>query len=219
MRSEKSAIAARWQGSDRKKTPPEVATFASQAIENADAELTRLRRALGQARAEIAALRLLADHDPLTGLPNRRRLMAEIALAIEQRKRGLPAVFVFVDMDGLKRLNDRHGHRTGDAAIVAVARAIRDSLGDGFAARLGGDEFALILHGMDVETGARRLQQIARRMTATPLWIDGHRHMLSVSAGITAIAAGDRPATLIARADAVMYAQKRHNQEAARSAR
>lgn len=218
--AEKTAVDVLWLDSDGRASPAEASTLPSQALGQASDELARLRLALRQARAEIAELRLLADQDALTGLPNRRRLMDEIALAVERRQRhGLPAVLAFIDMDGLKGLNDRYGHRTGDAAIIEVARIIRDSLGDGFAARLGGDEFALILHGVEAKEGALRLQQIATRVMTAPLWVDNHCHILSVSVGVTSIDADARPGTLLARADAAMYADKRRNQAAARSAR
>src|SRR3546814_2223402 len=76
------------------------------SVELAGRELEKLRHALRQAWAEIAELRMLADHDTLTGLANRRRLMLAIDVAIENCKHHCkPAALVFMDMDRLKRIN------------------------------------------------------------------------------------------------------------------
>src|SRR3546814_5553004 len=86
--------------------------------------------------AEIAELRVLADHDSLTGLANRRRMLAELEDVVEDcRRHGGAASLVFMDLNRLKMLNDSHGHQAGDAAIVQVARIIREPLPGGFAAR------------------------------------------------------------------------------------
>src|SRR3546814_20335469 len=91
--------------------------------------------------AEIAELRVLADHDSLTGLANRRRMMAELEDVVEDcRRHGGDASLVFMDLNRLKMLNDSHGHQAGDAAILPVARIIRESLHRGFAAPFRTDE-------------------------------------------------------------------------------
>src|SRR3546814_483871 len=139
-------------------------------------ELEKLRHALRQAWAEIAELRMLADHDTLTGLANRRRLMLAIDVAIENCKHHCkPAALVFMDMDRLKRLNDYCGHQAGDAAISHVARTISDSLPDGLAARLGGDEFALVIAGTDRDEAHRRASAIAAKIAASSFPWQGRR--------------------------------------------
>src|SRR3546814_5068358 len=81
-------------------------------MQRADQELARLRQALVQAWAEIAELRVLADHDSLTGLANRRRMMAELEDVVEDcRRHGGDASLVFMDLNRLKMLNDSHGHQ------------------------------------------------------------------------------------------------------------
>ena len=89
----------------------------------------------------------LADHDPLTGLANRRRFNAELAerLGAGKRPREGGAV-ILIDLDGFKEINDTRGHGSGDELLIAVAAALRETCrGDDVIGRLGGDEFAVLI--------------------------------------------------------------------------
>ena len=92
-------------------------------------------------------LRREADHDPLTGLVNVRRLREELTRALRvARQDGTPGALLVVDLDGFKAVNDTHGHRAGDEVLVGVARAMRARLrATDVLARVGGDEFAVLL--------------------------------------------------------------------------
>jgi diguanylate cyclase (GGDEF)-like protein len=93
--------------------------------------------------AQFQQLRYLADHDPLTQLPNRRAFMRELEQRFSSPE---PLALVVVDLDGFKSLNDRHGHASGDESLVRVARMLRMELReDDEAFRIGGDEFAILL--------------------------------------------------------------------------
>jgi diguanylate cyclase (GGDEF)-like protein/PAS domain S-box-containing protein len=94
-----------------------------------------------------ADLRHAADHDPLTGLLNRRRFELDLTRQIELcRRYDQIAAVVLLDLDHLKQVNDSHGHQAGDELLVAVARALSDRLrASDVLARLGGDEFAVLL--------------------------------------------------------------------------
>jgi diguanylate cyclase (GGDEF)-like protein/PAS domain S-box-containing protein len=98
-------------------------------------------------------LRHLADHDPLTGLRNRRLFEHDLKLQIGRCQRyDEQAALVAVDLDGFKQVNDLHGHRAGDEALKAVARMLTRRLrATDLVARLGGDEFAVLLPHMDPE--------------------------------------------------------------------
>lgn len=190
----------------------DISIAAHPSVLHADQELARLRQALDHAREQIAELRRLAGQDCLTGLANRRCLMAEIDQAIERHcLRGQTAALVLFDMDRLKQLNDRHGHQTGDAAIMHVARIIRDAVPDGIAARLGGDEFVLLLPDAAEAEAQRLAERIAAGIACAPLQCQTGRHALSVSAGVACIGVGVTARSLLARADAAMYANKRAN--------
>jgi diguanylate cyclase (GGDEF)-like protein len=116
--------------------------------------------AFGRAIAE-RQLRHAAYHDPLTGLANRRRLDSVIEEASRLEERGLLAL-LYVDLDGFKEVNDRHGHVVGDAVLAAVGRRIAGAVRPAdVAVRLGGDEFAVMCQRVD---GAEEAAAIAQRV-------------------------------------------------------
>lgn len=125
-------------------------------------------------RNRLAELEDMADRDPLTGLLNRRgfAIASHHALATADR-RGAVSQFVFVDVDHLKSINDTEGHSAGDAALVAIASAIRRAIRDvDVACRLGGDEFVILIGdtpGDDVARVADRIRhELAMDPTAPP---------------------------------------------------
>jgi diguanylate cyclase (GGDEF)-like protein len=193
-------------------TSHEEARAALDAIASeVDAEASGLAPVLDSLVArvgEIAALRRLAGTDALTGLANRRRLEETLAreLARASRRGGRLAVLL-LDLDGLKRLNDDHGHSAGDQAIVSVARACQQTLrAADLAARVGGDEFAVLLSDTD-DAGARVVAERLRSAIEDTV-VAGRR--LRVSIGIACgIAPFASPELLLASADAAMYEDKR----------
>ncbi len=99
-------------------------------------------------------LRYLADHDPLTGLLNRRAFARELEAHLEHvRRYGATGAAMVLDLDHFKNINDTLGHGTGDELIVALASALREELGERVAiARLGGDELALLIPDGDADS-------------------------------------------------------------------
>jgi len=89
------------------------------------AEVARLERELSTARAQLAELTVFAQIDPLTDILNRRGLERELKRSLAHVKRyGASAALVYLDLDGFKRVNDRHGHAAGDAVLKAVAMVL-----------------------------------------------------------------------------------------------
>lgn len=184
-----------------------------------DAEDLDVLAALGPPLAALHAeaerqreLDTAARTDPLTGLLNRRGFAASLAAT---RIVGPGGVLAYLDMDGLKRLNDQFGHAAGDAAICALAQRLRGACRPGdVAARLGGDEFALWLPGIGMEAARLRSQPLG-----TPGPLEGHSaagpHAVAASIGLAEATAGEPTEALIQRADAVMYARKRARKAAA----
>jgi len=174
------------------------------------AEVERLERELAAARAQMAALEARADTDPLTDLLNRRGFERELSRMLAQVKRhGTTAALIYLDLDGFKAVNDRHGHAAGDAVLTAVAvaltRAVRSS---DVVARLGGDEFAVLLSHLtaaDAQRKARALEAVVAAATATHA---GATLAVGAAAGTAWLLAGDAPADVLARADRAMYARK-----------
>ena len=96
-------------------------------------------------------LRHLADHDPLTGLRNRRLFEHDLKLQVARSQRyGELAALMVIDLDAFKQVNDDHGHKVGDDTLKAVARGLTRRLREtDLVARLGGDEFAVLLPHID----------------------------------------------------------------------
>jgi diguanylate cyclase (GGDEF)-like protein len=162
--------------------------------------------ALESEAARQGELRRAARTDPLTGLLNRRGFAEAMDAGRAVRPEG---VLAYLDMDGLKVLNDRHGHAAGDAAIRALAARLAAVAGPGeLAARLGGDEFALWLPGCDAEEAAWRCAPLG---APGPLagFPEAGPAAVAASIGLAPATAAHTAETLIAEADARMYHRKR----------
>lgn len=191
---------------DEAQLPP-----ARALIEQLTAEVDALRAELAAARAAAEQLAGLADHDPLTGLYNRRGFDQELAKAHAYVQRyGATAALVYLDLDGFKPLNDRFGHATGDTALRAVAALLTRSLrASDVVGRLGGDEFALLLWNITPDDAVQKAQAIeigiARlglRHAETPL-------VFGASTGIAMLSGRQPVADVLHRADLAMYQRKR----------
>jgi diguanylate cyclase (GGDEF)-like protein/PAS domain S-box-containing protein len=152
-----------------------------------------------------------AHHDALTGLPNRDRLLQRLEGALAAARhlgRSLP--LVFLDLDGFKPINDRHGHATGDALLQALAQRLRRQLrADDLLARVGGDEFALLLSDADGAAQVARIMAKLEDVLREPFELNGLRLHVGCSWGLAQYPAdgGDADA-LLAAADARMYLHK-----------
>jgi diguanylate cyclase (GGDEF)-like protein len=149
-----------------------------------------------------------ANRDQLTGLYNRRGLemLGDAQLALAQRL-GLKVSVIFADLNGLKRLNDEHGHAWGDQALVDTATLLRSTFRDAdMLARIGGDEFVvLLLHG----DGAHPLRRL-RRAIAQHAETTNRPYTLSLAIGVAQVAPGQPGglAEVLRAADAEMYSDK-----------
>ena len=158
----------------------------------------------------------LSEHDPLTGLLNRRRLSSDLSTEVElHRRHGQPVAFVLLDVDHFKSCNDRLGHAEGDRALVSLAESVRHSLRAGDTAyRYGGEELALLLRrtsSADAVVAAERLRvEVAEALAP---W------SLTVSAGVAALPGDAHDATsLVVAADGALYEAKRSGRDAVRAA-
>lgn len=170
-----------------------------------------LRTALADMRNRVEELERLADSDTLTPLPNRRYFLRALSRVIAHVARhGTPAVAMFVDLDGLKGINDELGHGAGDAALIHVAGILRRHIRiTDVVARIGGDEFGLLLDQLDERDARRKARALEALIARNPLDLDGRILPLTVSIGTTTLLADDSTETALSRADVAMYGTKR----------
>jgi diguanylate cyclase (GGDEF)-like protein len=169
-----------------------------------------LSAALAEAKARLSELEQIADSDTLTPLPNRRRFLRELERVTANAKRhGTPAAVLYVDLDSLKAINDRHGHFAGDAALIHVARLLGGLIrSSDMAARIGGDEFALILDHLDHNSAIETAERIGRCIATSPLDLGGTLVKLEASIGTATVLPGDTVEDVMQRADRNMYRAK-----------
>ena len=161
-------------------------------------------------RRERAELLRLAHTDTLTGVANRHGVLLEA----ERRAAGeRPYDVLYIDLDGLKQVNDALGHRVGDLALAAAARRIEAGVApDGFAGRMGGDEFVAFVpsEGGTPSAGERVAEELRERLSV-PYELDALRVILTASIGVAPHdpAATDGLEGKLRRADAAMFEAKR----------
>lgn len=182
----------------------------SDALARLADENALLRASLAQMREQLRDLEQIADTDTLTPLPNRRSFLRELDRVVSQANRhGTPAAILYVDLNGLKAINDKHGHFAGDAALIHVAKLLSGLIRTSdIAARIGGDEFALILDHLDHNSAIETAERIGRRIAANPLDLGGTLVTLEASVGIATILQGDTVEDVMQRADRNMYRAK-----------
>jgi diguanylate cyclase (GGDEF)-like protein len=175
-----------------------------------------LRRRIDALRGENFRLAHHATHDALTGLVNRPRFEALLNQRLKARgARGL--TLLYVDMDGFKQVNDKHGHDVGDVVLRLFASRLSAGVrASDVVGRLGGDEFAVILDGLGVERAVEIADQLIDRLSR-PYAVGALKIEVSASIGLAASPqAGVTSAALTKAADAAMYRAKgsgRHRYE------
>lgn len=174
------------------------------------AEIARLKGEVARLEERCAELDRLAHEDALVPVANRRGMMRQLETMIARHERyGTPCALLFVDLDGLKVLNDSFGHGAGDAALIHVAELLRAGVRQvDTVARLGGDEFCILLDHADRAAACETASRLVDEVAADDFMLDGKALPLSVAIGITMIEKGDSPRDVMARADQAMYREK-----------
>ncbi|WP_084124004.1 GGDEF domain-containing protein [Demequina sp. NBRC 110054] len=176
--------------------------------------LARVSQLAGAHRAAESQLRVLADHDTLTGLPNRRAVERHLESLLDRvaRSTAAGATVWFIDLDDFKPINDTRGHAIGDELLTAVAHRlaglVREDRGD-LVGRLGGDEFIVVVEG-DPQATATTLTARIRSAFDDDFTLSDGPAQVSASIGLDTASPHD-PHTLddmLTHADHEMYAEK-----------
>ncbi len=180
---------------------------------NAEAQLRSATKELQGLRAHLAEAQHFADVDPLTELANRRAFKRHLEKAIaEAHAEGTSLSLAFIDLDHFKRLNDRHGHETGDRVLRFVAQLMTKHFAkSGLVGRFGGEEFVVMFPGMGTDNAYAAVDKCRAVLTDLPLYAasSGDRiGAVSFTAGVTLFEAGESMTELLRRADELLYRGK-----------
>lgn len=159
---------------------------------------------------EHARLLWLAEHDFLTGMPNRAKLQESLAESVAMaREKGVLTGFVFIDIDHFKTVNDTYGHDVGDAVLVNFVKRIRHSLPESaLVARIAGDEFAVLLHELEQESQLQELMEEVFAAMQRPFKRDEIDIPITCSAGCVLTDGSAHPDEVMRIADKAMYRAK-----------
>ncbi len=191
---------------------------ARAAIVSLADEVVVLRSQVAELREKLAGAVELADRDTLCPVFNRRGFLRQLSREIALAARfGTPLSVVYFDLDGLKQVNDRFGHATGDGVLQRVASIlVKNTRESNIIARLGGDEFAIAMPhaslGAATAKGEALARQIGRLQVRDAQWRDAPPLRLGASWGAALWLAGWNPEMLISKADVTMLSARKHRQ-------
>jgi diguanylate cyclase (GGDEF)-like protein len=164
-------------------------------------------------------MRKLAMTDELTGVPNRRSVLARLDPVLKNSTAPACSILI-IDIDHFKNINDHHGHLAGDQVLKVVADRVRSAVPEpGFFGRLGGEEFLIVLPDTKLERAMVVAEDFRGRIMSldTGRWFADRRH-ITASIGVTSSSpGGDTPSTMLQRADAALYVAKRSGRNCCRS--
>jgi len=162
-------------------------------------------------KRRVAELEKVVVRDTLTPLFNRRHFMDELERwRVRAQRHGAQYGIIYIDVDGLKSINDRFGHKAGDELLICVADILQSDIRRfDVAARMGGDEFAILLDSVDEASVLRKMKVIQDRVYACQLNFGDTRVQPRISLGHAMVDPQLEAADLLALADEDMYAQKK----------
>lgn len=188
---------------DSQRVSEELQTLQERAHQS-EAEVRRLQ-------AELDTLSAMARHDMLTGALNRKGLLEVVEKELSRANRmGANVCLALLDIDDFKRINDEHGHDTGDAALKHLADVARASLrGLDSVARYGGEEFVIVMPDTSIDEADQIITRLQRQLTIEYFMQGEERLLITFSAGVTQLNANEAPGDALKRADQAMYMAKR----------
>ena len=181
--------------------------------QDAERRLAEMGSKMESLQGDLAEAQFVAESDPLTGLANRRAFQARLMSAMAQAQaEDTPLSVAFCDIDFFKKINDNHGHDTGDRILKMVADALSEGVGeDAFVGRFGGEEFLVLFDGIMARRAAMRIDEIRDELSG--------RHLVSkttgeplgtvtFSAGVAQLLPGEEEGAILKRADEALYTAK-----------
>jgi len=194
----------------------ELTPKVREALMSLMSEVQELRSELRGAQERLGDLEKLADHDPLLDIFNRRAFARELDRMLAMIDRyDIRAGLIFVDLNDLKKINDKLGHAAGDAALAVVAETISSHIRQTDAVgRLGGDEFGVLLLQSNQAQTENKARELSDTLAGKKVeWGDGW-FGVSVSWGAVEILKGVSAEQAMERADSAMYEAKRSKNSA-----
>jgi diguanylate cyclase (GGDEF)-like protein len=170
-------------------------------------EIRKLRAQLEGCKSRIEELNHLAHWDSVVDLANRRSFLGALERLVARTSRhGGHSAMLFVDVDGLKAINDKFGHDIGDKALSTIARLLVSGVRKSdFVARLSGDEFGILLDEADELAAWQTALRLIEIVDESHLCMSGFTVPLSIAVGVAVIRPEDTPETVFTRADQEMY--------------
>ncbi len=186
--------------------------LASRQVREAEAAIRQRDEMIAEQEERIAALENLAMTDEMTGLFNRRGFSSDFEREISRVKRGTSkgGVFLLIDLDKFKPINDTHGHQAGDACLKLVAEALQSTVRDtDTVARFGGDEFAVLLTNTTPDQAFERIHTIRKSLNSLTLIWQGKKIDIGASMGFVKYSGDDTDFDrAYDMADKALYADK-----------
>jgi diguanylate cyclase len=189
----------------------EETAYSRQELQSLQDKVQATEAELVQLHLELDNASLLARHDPLTDALNRKGLDEALAREIAgMRRKDSPLSLCLLDVDNFKKLNDRFGHDVGDGALVHLAKVARANMRPSDTlARYGGEEFVILMPDTGLDDGIEAMVRLQRELTKTFFLSGNEKILITFSAGIAQLQAGESGADAIRRADRAMYLAKR----------
>ena len=183
---------------------------AREAIKQLISEINALREEIEANNDRIAELETLADRDPLVLVVNRRAFVRELSRAKAYAERyGGTNCLLYLDIDGMKLLNDRHGHATGDAALMKLADILQQNIrASDLVGRLGGDEFGVLLAQANRKTAEEKASRLQDLIQLAEITVADGTTTLSETFGVIEMTSDMSPTDALEKADQAMYDRK-----------
>ncbi|HWW07627.1 putative bifunctional diguanylate cyclase/phosphodiesterase [Collimonas sp.] len=184
-----------------------TATFANGRIEGSLQDISDRSQA-------VQRLRFFAEHDPLTGVLNRRGIEIMLEQAIERQADNRPLALAYLDLDRFKLINDLFGHQSGDEVLKQLCQRVQQSLAAGsHIGRIGGDEFILLFQGVEIGAATDICGAIIQKISYQSYQIGARAFQVKGSIGLIEVSAGMRVQDAISAADrACREAKKAHDE-------